>query len=419
MELKQELFEMIFKAQVMRYRKDSNQSKKLVDVAFTVENESLQNFFYKLYSKYKFKVQESPNDFISECIFQSWEAIKRFHIRDEGNWEMLLAGDDRPNMGRLITSIKRTVEAEIIKYVNDGTKYSTKTENGRKVHTGHNIQFSSLDAFLVSDEGKTKLIETIASDMNYFTEKEDYQLNQFAEWFRDNKTSILTKSQMNLLNNLQNIGFNPLDTRPTDLEQVIGFPAFKLNTNLDRIKKRVMKAWEKELSKGLTETTQLQKEVENELGLWSKLTKLTEDNQAVSEWFIDNLDIPQVESLVYDNLTDDIVEVVKAYRGEQKKISNKVLYKLYSLVEKRIEALESMDTSSMDFYKKEEERGRWTLEAHKQQRKSLKEWKEQPCIQYGPDGHVIGVINYKGEVLHNTVMYQVTPLGMSINTNII
>lgn len=427
MELKQELFNELFTSRVKKF--GTERDGKFVDVVMNCNNESLQKFFEKLYTKYN--VKHSFNDFIEECIYWTWKAISRFYIRDGGSWEELIDdvkdGRNNINMGRLVTSIKSEVEPEIVRWLTSNIKISSTSIDGEVFKTTTGISLTSLDLILIDSDGKGTInyIDTISSDMNYWKEKDGYMLNQFIKWFNENKERILIKSQVNLLNNLQSVGYGSGEISSGELQLVTGFNPMRIKEYLDRIKKRTLKAWEKE--KATEYKTQLQLHKEYEIELWTELIDIVykddiaNQNKKVSDWIVEHLDNEVVIKLIYDNIQcKDIREIIHSYihKGEQTAIPSKILYRITALVEERLDQLQLMNTTSVKFYKKDEEMGRWTPQTHTKYNSMIKEWKEQPCkvFKKSKDGslELSRIEPYKKGYVGKTKQYMLTPTGVTI-----
>ncbi|MCD4839746.1 hypothetical protein LRS37_12890 [Neobacillus sedimentimangrovi] len=425
-QMKELFFEGLFTQQVRKY--PTERYGKFIDTVIVCTNKSLDMFFNKLYAKYK--VKHAYNDFMNECIYWTYFSIQRFTIRDEGSWQEMIKGTDKKNIGRLITNIKTTVENEIIRFVNDGVLYtSVRDEEGKKQHAKYKINFSSLDSILIEGEGEeTTLMEMVDNEKGFWGVKEGYTSTHFVKWFKENKERILTKSQVRLLNNLRKCQHEKDGYTENDISQYVGFNSKKVGEYLDRIKVRVIKAWEKEVSMG--EKTQLEMAKEYELNLWSELMDIVyqeevEDmNKAISDWFIANLDEEKVANLVYDQCTaKESKAVTYAYvnKGEQTVIPSKVLYKLVAKVEERLDYLQAMETHSMKFYKKTEEMGRWTPEAHKQYAKYLKDFTQQPCKVYklnedGSIGEFLREEKWQPFKQKTTQVQEILPTGIMIDS---
>lgn len=387
-------FEGLFTQQVKKYATETD--GKFVDVVIVCTNKSLEIFFNKLYSKYK--VKHSYNDFMNECIYWSYFSIQRFQIRDEGTWEGMIDGTDKPNIGRLISNIKTTVENEIIRFMNEKVLYTTKRTDGVKEHDRLVVNTTSLDTVLANSEGGTEtLLNMISSEMNFWSVKDGYKLNHFLEWFNEHKERILTKSQVQYLNNMakaQHLGDGYTEN---DVAEVTGVSDTNRSTYTKRIKERVLKAWEKENPMG--QKTQLQMMKEKEIELYTPLIDLiyveetAGQNKAISDWFIANLDNEKVNNLVYDNTAkEESIAVTHAYvnKGDQIVIPSKVLYKLVALVEKRLDYLQVMDTTSTPIQSNPVNKKKNIERANKR-----KEFIEQPCYVYDKEGNLLRIEAWK------------------------
>lgn len=386
-QLKEQYFEELFTQHVKKFATETD--GKFIDVTTKSTNKSLEIFFNKLYSKYK--VKNNYNDFLNECIYWTYFAIQRFTVRDGGSWEGMIGGTDKANIGRLITSIKTTVEHEVIRFINDGVIYTSKRdEEGKVEHAKYKFTFSSLDAILMGAEGEeTSLINMVGDEQGFWGNKEGYASSHFIQWFNENKERVLTASQLQLLDNLSKCSHEKDGYTENDISQYVGFNSKKVGEYLERIKGRVMKAWRKENSLG--QKTQLELMKDAEVELWTSLIDLvyTEDtagqNKAISDWFIAHLDNDKVANMVYDHIDKEAsIAVTNAYvnRGGQTAIPSKVIYTLVAKVEDRLDYLQQLETESVKFYKKETEMGRWTPQAHKEHAQGLKAWKEQTCKVY-------------------------------------
>jgi hypothetical protein len=415
-QMKDLYFEGLFEQKVVRYK--TERDGKFMDVVQQCNNQAIQNFINKLYSKYKIK--HSFADYMMECMYHTNVAIQRFNIRDEGTWESIIDGTDKANIGRLISNIKATLEHQIVEFNNFDVKRTTTSENGETRHVKYKFAFTSLDSVMMDADGNsTSLIQTVGNESNFYGEKQGYQMNEFMTWFHENKERVLTKSQLNLLRNLEKCSHQKDGMTENDVEAVTGVPSFKINTYLNRIKERTLKAWNKEKTGEGKSLLEMEKEAEIQLYtplidiIYSEET--VAQNKLVSDWIIANIDNEKVSNIVYDNLVGaEAQAVTHAYvnKGKQTIIPSQVLYKIISKVEERLDYLQQLETTSVKFYKKPEEMGRWTPEAHKAFDAEQKAWKEQPCYVYNKDGELTGTLPYKKTVKKHQAVYQVTPTGV-------
>ncbi|MGH0775277.1 hypothetical protein ACQVSN_26995 [Bacillus mobilis] len=414
-QLKEAFFNQLFEQRVVRYQKEVD--GKFVDVQYQCNNESLQNFIKKLYNKYK--VKHNYNDYMSECMYWSYIATQRFNIRDGSSWAFMLAGTDKPNIGKLISSIKTTLENEIIKFNNPDTKWTTRREDGTNRHVAYKYSFTSLDQVLMDkDSNTTSLIQTVSNDKSYWISKEDYHMNEFITWFSENKENILLKSQIRFLNNLEKCQHEKDGYTENDIEQVTGVPHRLIGTYLQRIKDRVEKAWSKE---NMTGKTIAQMGVDAEVDMWDELVDIMycedQDLQAQPQNFTYWIKNHVEENIVNDILSDGFTgkeaqSITKAFE-DNTPIPNILLCRFQLLVEARLHKLAAADTTVTPFFKKKTEMGRYTLSKHQTYDKSLKDFKHQPCHVYDLQGNLKETLPFKSSAKTNkTVFYQVAPAGI-------
>lgn len=415
-QLKEQYFEGLFEERVKRYETETN--GKFVDVVMVCNNKSLEVFFNRLYKKYK--VKHSYNDFMNECIHWSYFAIQRFHIRDEGSWEEMMEGTDKANIGRLVNNIKTTVENEIIRFVNDGVKFTRGEVDGEKgQHMKIKVNFSSLDAVLMGADGDTTtLVNMVSDEQGFWGVNGNYKMNHFMEWFKENRQRVLTKSQNQLLDNLSKCSHEKDGYTENDLEEYIGFNPRKISYYMDRIKNRTLKAWEKENPLG--EKTQLEMMREKEIKLWTELMELVyvdEDevagqNKAISDWIIANFDNEKVSNIIYDNMSqEECIAVVHAYhtKGEQTAIPSKVIYKFVSFVEDRLNYLQVMDTSSTKIKPNPENKKKNIERANYR-----KQFIEQPCYVYDKEGNLLRIEAWKPYKAKKNDVKEILPTGIEV-----
>lgn len=410
-QLKEKFFEGLFEERVIKYKQVTD--KKYVDFALQCNNESLSKFFNKLFSKYKGKVTYS--DFMNECMYWSNVAIQRFNVRDEGSWEGILYGSDKANIGRLITNIKTTVEYEIINYVNDDTFYTKKKIDGVEERVRMKFNICSLDALMYKEDSEA-VFDFIGEENGYLNVKEGYSKSHFIKWFEENKETILTKGQCSLLNKLHLFNSERDSYTENDIKEITGVDSKYIKRKMERINSRVLKAWDKE---NRSEKTQLQMYKEEELALWTEFYLLQDSepqemNKLISEWLFRNFENERASNMVYDHITaEESIEVTKAYRSGEV-IPSKILYKVMSAVETRMDELSVMETHSSPFYMKPHENSGWTKEKHKEYSKYLKGFIKSDCNVYNSEGKLIRVEEWKPFKNSKNIIVEVLPTGVLV-----
>jgi hypothetical protein len=417
-QMKEHYFEGLFKQVTIRYPYEVN--GKYIDFSLGCTNENLNKYFNKLYHKYKKKY--SHIDFMNECMYHTNIAIQRFSVRDEGSWKGIIDGTDKANISRLISNIKTTVENELIRFMNDDVKFTRGEVDGEKgQHLKIKFNFTSLDTLLMGAEGEeTTLINNVDSEQGFWSEKEGYNATHFSKWFKENKHRIITKSQKRLLDNLAKCQHERDGYTENDIKQVTGVDSYKINTYLKRIKERVLKCWEQENPMG--NKTQLQMMKDKELEFWSGLMNIVysddvEQNKRISKWIINNLENEMLSNIIDDNLILECnISFVKSLK-EGMEVQSKVLYELVAAVEERLDYLQTLNTESVQFYKKEEEMGVWTPEAHKEYANYHKAFTQQECLVYDKEGNLLRKEGWKPykEVVNNLVEMHPTGVQHPIN----
>lgn len=350
---KEEFFDTLFEKQVTKHQQ--SRDGQFVSVKIVCNNTALDYLFNKLYKDYK--VKESYLDFKSECIFWSYIAIMRFQIKDEGVWDSVIAGNDKANMGRLITNIKTTVKHEIYRYVNEGAKF-TRGKVGDKTNQHVMLKFDikSLDALISLDGEEGTIVDLISEESNFFHSPDiaEYQVSHFAKWLKENKDRVLAPSQVIFLAQLEKTRKVEGYTN-NDVEAVMGMKVDAVNSRIRRIKNRIAKKWLLENQDGAK--NRLQITVESELELWQPLLDILDSddlinqNQKLSEWILGNIENQKVANMLYDPLTEAesimATKSIKAFKKDdpRAKLPSTILYVFTAGVMNRIEELKNTKTT--------------------------------------------------------------------------
>lgn len=412
LDIRETVFNQLFEKKVKRHTNSTDRA--LVEVSILVKNEALKSNFDNLYRKYKPK--HSYADFINECIVHAWHAIRSFEVRDEGSWEGILEGTDKPNIGRLITYIKLTVRMEIIKFQNEDVKYTRGEVDGVKgQHVSLKFNMNSLDSILVSANGAdSSLVDVIGADSAFWgIEDVEYKTNHFVQWFQENKERFLYSSQIKFLDDLAKA--QKVEGYTTnDVYQITGTAGHKVNTKLRRIEATILKHWTKENPNG--QKTLLQLEKEEELALWSDFTALLDEdpadqNRMMSEWLLENFETEKVANMVYDHVTtDESILITRLVNGKNiGAVNSSILYKVVSKIEDRINQLEGFNTEVVGVYKEENEN-------LKEYAAKKSKWDKQPTFVYDQSGELVKEIPY-AEVARKNNIIIIQPNGLHIATD--
>lgn len=408
---KEMVFEAWFEQKVVRLRLNKNDNK-YVHFKFVIKQKALKNHANALKAKYG--ASQNNEDFMSEYLLWAWKAIERFEIQDDGSWEGILDGTDKPNIGRLINNIKITTKNQLHRWVNDDALFTKRTIDGVSQHVTIKMQMDSFDAILEGDYG---MAETITGESNVFSSTMyDYSISFFQKWYQANKSRILTKSQLEFLDNLRKCvkveGFTP-----DDVYAVTGTPSADVDKRLNRIAKRIEKAW---INEKPNFKNRLEIERDEELEMWNELFRLAHgklepsiQNQVITKWLADRLDKDIVESICFRVLeTSEMKKLNRLYKLESNEaleaLKGKSLYAVIAEAEDRVRAL--MCAS----YKVEK--------VVKEPSEKMIEWKKEKAMrdkapaQVFVDGELIGEIKGGQKTTKNNVIY-ILPSGLEIATD--
>lgn len=402
--LKEEFFNTLFEQQVTRY--DSTRDGKNMDVSMICNNAALDNHFRKLFQKYK--VKHAYADYMNECIFWTYKAIQRFEVKDEGSWEGMIAGTDKPNIGRVINNIKTTVGFEIYKFVNGDAKFTRGEVDGKKgEHITIKMDTASLDTLLNTDGGGS-LLDILSEDHALWGNKEEqYSLSYFSQWFEANKNTLLMPTQLKLLADLEMCkkveGYTS-----NDVYEVTGVPSFKINTKMKRMAARIERAWAKE--NPLQYKNRLEMERDRELLIWEELLSLIEDdedlkfqNLRITNFLMDHYETEKVANLIVDNLQgDDIILFNRIFKNQglfKMALLGETLYALITKVTERVTVLHSLDCKLTTIQPQATEPTQKTKQYY-------------PCYVYDQEGTLVRTEDWKPYEQSKTNIVYVLPTGV-------
>ncbi len=405
--LKEEFFNTLFEQQVKRY--PNSIDKKNLEISVICSNPALTKYFSKLFKKYK--INHTYADYMNECIFWTYRAIQRFEVKDEGSWEAMIAGTDKPNIGRVINNIKTTVGFEIYKFANGDAKFTMgKVNNGENGHITLKMEMNSLDSLLEEGSESGNLLDILSEENSMWSSKEEqYSLSYFAEWFEANKKSILTASQLKLLADLKKC--RKIEGYTTDdVYEVTGVESFRINTKLKKMATRVEKAWSKENPLNFKNRLEMQRG--KELLIWKEVMDLVENdeelefqNLRLTKYFMDNYKSEKVSKMVVNTLMgDDVILFNRVHKNKgsnKKALPAKVLYQLVNAVLDRIEVLENINCKV-------------DISPLKTQKKPTPYSKNQSCFVYDFDGLLLRMEDGKPKKQSKTTILYVLPNGVQV-----
>jgi len=404
-----QLFNQLFQKNVKKFKGQRN--GKNIDSSLICTEPKLDRYIKKQYSKYK---KGSYNNFFTECMLLSWEAIQKFDILDDGNWRGILDRTDKKNFNRVISYIKTTIKFDVIKKVNPKLKYTTAKIGGEREHVAYKIEPSSLEVPIYeSADSVIQLKDIINQDSDFWANKsytEDYRYTHFINWYEENKEDILIDSQLELLKNLQKANLVE-GYSPKDVEDITGVPSNKINTRLKRIERRILKVWEKENPLG--EKTFQDVRRENEINLWEEFIEIMMDQ--------DNLEIQNKKLTVWiqkNSYREEIIKLTEVLEKEELITFNKyinyseigeipveILSKLVIAIEKRIKTLK------MPYITKNEKKEHKKSNKFEEWEERQKELKNQPVYVYNKDRELIRIVTGYNKKKKGTYIINITPTG--------
>ena len=404
---KEEMFNQLFKKKVIvnKNKKDA----KLVEIYLEATEPKLSRLFNNLYQKYRKGTQQ---DFISDCILLSWEAIERFEIEGNGNWEDILDGLDQLNRKKLISYISNSVRFNIIKKVNPDLKYTTRQIEGKKQHVAILFDSISLSTLIMDSESEVELGEKVDSTQSVWSNsfKNDYKVSAFIEWFQQNKERILIKSQLDFLEKMK--GAQKVEGyTDNDIEELTGVPANKVSKKLKRIEIRVLKAWENERENH--EKSFSAREKEAEIRLWNKPITIfynaepSVQNAELTKWLMGNFNKSKVANIVYDSLNFEDSKIVTRHINQEnnKALPVHILNQIMVSIFKRQKELKIPAIKSNKVYKEPNLKFQAWEEEEKERRK-------QPCLVYKND-ELVDVL-YDNAITVGTKIVRLTTDGFEL-----
>ena len=317
---------------------------KAIDTGIIIKNKALNHHFSKLYNKYPDLYSYDKQAFLTDCIYFAHQAVNNFEITDAGTWEGVLDGSDESNIARIITSIKITVTHEIAKSALNGYATTRRVvhEDGtvEKVNAVVTIKMDSTDKLMQTSEEDNGCERQLESAQNLWGIN-DGATTVFAKWFDDNKGRILTASQMELLDKLNEIQYFQAKDVLTSAElsaELGGMNPEHVNIKLGRIASRIAKKWEKE--RNVSDKTFLEARLENSIDMLETGLELFDDgmHETFSDFVKENID-----SVTFENVVDELgcaenLAINEALTNEVM-ISNVVLHTIATLMKRELKVL--------------------------------------------------------------------------------
>ena len=317
---------------------------KLADTRLEVTNEELNTHFNKLYKKYADLYEYDKSAFMTDAIFFTNEAVQSFELKDGNTWEGILDGSDKVSIDKLLGSIKKYVKHGIPKLHFRGftTTRAVTHEDGTKerVQAIVTIKMDSTDRLMQTSEEDNGCERQLDSATNFWGVT-DSTKTVFAQWFDENKGRILTASQMELLDKLNEVQYFQAKEVLTSAElsaELGGMNPEHVNIKLGRIASRIAKKWEKE--RNVSDKTFLEARLENSINVLETGLELFDDgmHETFSDFVKENID-----SVSFENVVDELERVdnlaINASLKNDTPIPHNTLHRVAELMVAELEVL--------------------------------------------------------------------------------
>lgn len=192
-----------------------------------VNDPVLKGIVKKHYRKFKHKLEW--DEYIGSAMTFTWLQMQNF----DGDWDAILEGDSRERK-KLFRAISQSVYNKTLELANPNSKRMNH-EN-----TTVSIKFESLDREVAFDDFVTTVGET--QELESFFAVREYRKTPFTKWLDENQADIFTDKQLDFFIGMRSC----LDNSKEEVEAKTGLPQSRIPKDLQRIKKKVEKYWNRE-----------------------------------------------------------------------------------------------------------------------------------------------------------------------------
>lgn len=233
-------------------------NNKEVYFKLKVVNKNLKLSCMTLKSDKFFKSIPMQN-FVSDYILNTYLAMNIFPATSN-EW-LAMAENEEDNR---IDELERYINVSVKKMM----KRAKMEDNGTIMKINNKdelvtLPFLNLEIIGESENEEVNILDFLTSDSNifYHNKNQIYYQNAFRKWFDENREKILTKNQDRFIANLNNVNMTEQDN--DTVRSFVGIDKFKVNTKLDGIVDRIVKAYNEQLPKlESRETLELKSRIE-------------------------------------------------------------------------------------------------------------------------------------------------------------
>jgi len=233
-------------------------NNKEVYFKLKVVNKNLKLSCMTLKSDKFFKSIPMQN-FVSDYILNTYLAMNIFPATSN-EW-LAMAENEEDNR---IDELERYINVSVKKMM----KRAKMEDNGTIMKINNKdelvtLPFLNLEIIGESENEEVNILDFLTSDSNifYHNKNQIYYQNAFRKWFDENRGNVLTKGQNKFLTDMNNVNMTEQDN--DTVRSFVGIDKFKVNTKLDGIVDRIVKAYNEQLPKlESRETLELKSRIE-------------------------------------------------------------------------------------------------------------------------------------------------------------
>lgn len=297
---------------------------KEMKFSYTIKNEKMAKQCNYLHNKYAYN-QYKPF-YMVDYILEIYLAMVNFQATDL-EWQAMANNSENSRLSELNLLSRSYAQYEL--------KRSKLERSGRIMSINNKevlvtLPTLSLDFIDEADNDGISLMDVLTSDSNIFNKNinQIYYKNSFRDWFDQNRSKILTKNQDQFIANMNNVNMQEHDNET--VRSLVGIDKCKVNTKLDKIAERVVKAYNKQLPQN---PNREQIELKQRIELLQPIVSMVYDD-----------DLDYVNETIFNYVAEhfcDLQEYLQLSADEciainRNEFNHKIVYKVAEQVEKKI-----------------------------------------------------------------------------------
>lgn len=221
------IFERWIERQVIR-----NQN---LDIKLVIHDTYFDGQSQRLFQKYGTGM--TYNSFLSDYITALYLAMKEFDATDS-EWSRMADSESESRLDELKKYVYRKVRFLVIDEFKVKTGVKRMSINNKNINVA--LEVLSLD-YVYSDS--YTMTEALTTDAQ-LNAGHEYHQSWYKRWFDSVKSDVLTTSQLELLADLEGVNVDEMSV--DEFKLLTGIDKSKLNTRLDAIADRILKAYNKQ-----------------------------------------------------------------------------------------------------------------------------------------------------------------------------